>query len=96
MGDTSREDNPTEEVIPTEEDRMDVPTDVSVDKAHIRDAGNSKAATTPTDGGEAVELMRVQNRTSESTEAHGNCVCISAECATQAAGYKYNDTFSNM
>ena len=96
VGAKARVDNPTEEVIPTEEDRMDGPMDVGVDTALIRDADNSNAATTPTDGGDAVELMRVQEHTSASTEVHGNYVHMSTECATQAAGHKYNDNFANM
>ena len=80
MGNTARVDNPTEEVIPTEEDRMDGPADVGVDTSHAGDADNSNDTTTTVDRGEAVELLRVQGWASASTEAstdgHMVTVCI--------------------
>ena len=75
VGATSRVDNPTEEVTPTEEvvpmeeSRMDGKVDVGADVAHAWDMEDSKDFTTPTDGVEAVELMRVQDQASASTEA---------------------------
>ena len=59
VGDTARVDNPTEEVIPMEENRLDGTTDVDADVAQASDAEDSKAATIPTDEGDAMELMRV-------------------------------------
>ena len=69
MGATSRADNPTEEVILTEEDRTGGISDMVADAAQARYADDSKASTTPTDGGEVVELMRVHNRASATTKA---------------------------
>ena len=59
VGATTRAYNPTEEVILTEEYRVDVTAYVVADTAHVRDAEYSKAATTTTDEGEAMELMKV-------------------------------------
>ena len=61
VGATVRADNPTEEVISTEEDMMDGTVDVGADAAHAGDAEDRKNSTTPTDGGEAVEMTRVHD-----------------------------------
>ena len=45
----AREDNPTEEVIPTEEDKTDGTTDVGMGAVQVGDVDHIKAATTPTD-----------------------------------------------
>ena len=50
VGVTTRADNPTEEVIPMDDDRMDGPADVGVDAAQAVDAGNINVNTIPTDG----------------------------------------------
>jgi len=69
VGATARVDNHTEEVIPAEEDKIDGSADVGVDTAHGGDVDNSKTAITPTDRGDPVELIRVQDRASVSMEA---------------------------
>ena len=43
--------------------------DVGVDTAQAVDVKDSKVATTPADGGEAVELIRLYDQVSASTEA---------------------------
>ena len=48
---------------------MDGTVDVVVDAAQAADVEDIKATTNPTDGGEVVELMRVHDRFSASTEA---------------------------
>ena len=70
MGAMARVGNSTEEVIPMEEDRMDRIADVGVDTAQAGDVEYSKATTSPTDGGETVDLISVHDRTSASMEAH--------------------------
>ena len=68
VGDTARVDNPTKEVIPTDEDRMDETADVGTDTSQAGDMEDSKAVTTPMDGGGSVVLMRVQDRVSASID----------------------------
>ena len=69
MGATARANNPKEELIPIEEDKMDGTVDVGPNAAQDRNVDNTKSDTTPTDEGEALELMRVHEQTSVSTEA---------------------------
>ena len=61
VGATARAENPTKEIIPMEEDIMDGTANVGADAAYIKDVEDSKVVTAPADGGEAVELMRVQD-----------------------------------
>ena len=67
---TVRVNNPTEEDNPTEQDRTDGMVKVGTDESHARDVENIKAATTPTDRGEVVELMRAQDGVIASKEAN--------------------------
>ena len=46
VGVTARADNPTEGVVPTEEDRTDRTAEVVPDSAHTRDVDNVKADNT--------------------------------------------------
>ena len=68
VGDTARAENSTEEVIPTKDNRPDGTVVVGAGVAHVWDTDNSKVATTPTDGAESVELMKIQDCSSASTE----------------------------
>ena len=65
---TARADNPTEDITPTEEDSIDGTADVGTETAYAGDVEDSKTTITPTDGGEALELMMVQDRNSVSTD----------------------------
>ena len=53
-GAIAKVENPMEEILPAEEDRMDETVDVGTDATQAGDVKDSKAATNPIDRGYAV------------------------------------------